>query len=255
MNIVFIPNVKKGMNNSNIINYDYAIKGWEKWCYRNNCELFVLDEPIFPIDEMKITWQRYYVFDLLKSNNIDYKNILLADADTFVHPECPNFFDMTDGKYTGVHNYGCYDWIIRSIEIYQKYLFQDISLPFYEYINGGFQIINKKHEKFFEDIISFYFTEKDKLLEIQQKFGVGTDQTPINFLLRKHDIDLKLLPYEFNMCDMMRREILDSELTYTKIGWVYHFCGIPPSGTMQKDQIVPYWLEKTYKYFYGSSSK
>jgi len=50
---------------------------------------------------------------------------------------------------------------------------------------------------------------KDNLLSIQNKFGVGTDQTPINFLLRKHNIDLKLLSYEFNMCDMIMREILD----------------------------------------------
>jgi len=131
MNIVFIPNVKHGMNNSNIINYDYSIKGWKNWCDKNNCELFVLEDFIFPVEQMKITWQRYYIFDLLEKAGIDYENILLVDADTFVHPECPDFFDMMDNCYVGVHNYGSYDWIIRSIEIYQKYFFQDIQIPFY----------------------------------------------------------------------------------------------------------------------------
>ena len=247
MNVVFIPNVKNGMNNPNTINYDYSIKGWKKWCDKNNCELFVLEDIVFPIEEMKITWQRYYIFDLLENAGIDYENILMVDADTFVHPDCPNFFDMMDDSYVGVHNYGSYDWIIRSIEIYQKYFFQDIQVPFYEYINGGFQIINKKHKQFFQDIINFYFINKDNLLSVQNKFGVGTDQTPINFLLKKHNIDLKLLPYEVNMCDMIRREILDDELTFTKIGWVYHFCAIPG----EKSEFIPYWLEKSYKYFYG----
>ena len=98
-----------------------------------------------------------------------------------------------------------------------------------------------------DEIIKFYFTNKDNLLEIQKTFGVGTDQTPINFLLRKHNIDLKLLPYEFNMCDMGRREILDDELTFTKIGWIAHFCAIQG----EKSEVIPYWLEKTYKHFYG----
>jgi hypothetical protein len=247
VNVVFIPNVKNGMNNPNLINYDYSIKGWKKWCDKNGCELFVLEDTIFPIEEMKITWQRYYVFDLLENAGIDYENVLMVDADTFVHPECPNFFNMMDDSYVGVHNYGSYDWIIRSIEIYQKYFFQDINLPFYEYINGGFQVFNKKHKQFFQDVLNFYFTNKDNLLTIQNKFGVGTDQTPINFLLRKHNVDLKLLPHEYNMCDMIRREVLDEQMTFSKIGWIYHFCAIPG----EKSEFIPYWLEKCYKYFYG----
>ena len=249
MNVVFIPDVKNGMSNTNVIDYKYSIKSWDKWCKKNNCELFVLEEPLLPIEEMKITWQRYYIFDLLESNNIKYDQILMVDADTFVHPECPNFFEMTNNVYTGVHNYGSYDWIIRSIEIYQKYFFNDIKLPFYEYINGGFQIVNETHRPFFKDVLDFYFKQKTNLNKIQKTFGVGTDQTPINYLLRKHNIDLNLLPYEFNMCDMLRREILDNELTFTKIGWVAHFCAIEG----EKSKVIPYWLEKTYKHFYGEN--
>ena len=49
------------------------------------------------------------------------------------------------------------------------------------------------------------------------------------------------------MCDMIRREILDDEMSFTKIGWVYHFCAIPG----EKSEFIPYWLEKSYKHFYG----
>ena len=62
---------------------------------------------------MKITWQRYYVFDILEANDIDYNQILMVDADTIVHPDCPNFFELTDSKYCGVMNDGCYEWVTR----------------------------------------------------------------------------------------------------------------------------------------------
>ena len=40
----------------------------------------------------------------------------MIDADTIVHPSCPNFFELTDNKFTGVHCDASYDWVIRSLE-------------------------------------------------------------------------------------------------------------------------------------------
>ena len=40
------------------------------------------------------------------------------------------------------------------------------------------------------------------------------------------------------MQHMNRYEILDEELTFTKIGWIYHFNGIP-------DEIRNYAMKKT----------
>ena len=50
---------------------------------------------------------------------------MYLDADTIVHPDCPNMFEMTDRKYTFVHNEASYDWILRGMEHYHKYLFKD----------------------------------------------------------------------------------------------------------------------------------
>ena len=74
---------------------------------------------------MKITWQRYYLFDILEANNIEYDQVLMVDADTIVHPNCPNFFEETDGKYCGVINDGCYEWVTRSIRDFNRELFPD----------------------------------------------------------------------------------------------------------------------------------
>ena len=56
--------------------------------------------------------------------------------------------------------------------------------PFWEYIQGGFQITNKSHKQFYKDIIEFYQNNEPNIQEVQ-KFHVGTDQPMLNFLLRK----------------------------------------------------------------------
>ena len=228
--------------------YKYSIASWQKWCEKNNCELFVLNDLVIEKEKMSICWQRYYLFDILDANGIDCNQVLMVDTDTIVHPDCPNFFDMSEDKYVGVHNEGSYDWIFRSIENYSKYIFNDKMIDWWRYINGGFQIVNNTHRQFFQNIINFYFTNQDNLVKLQDTFHTGTDQTPLNFLIQSQNIDLKLLPYEFNMCDLSRKEILGEDLLFTKIGWVYHFNAIP---NQTEHNITNHYLEKTYKYFYG----
>ena len=111
-NVVFMFNVK--IENSKLEGsrwsadrsdpYIYGVKSWEHWCKKNDCDLYVLDELFFPNEEMAVPWQKFYIFDLLESNGVDYDQIMYVDADTIVHPDCPNVFEMTDGKYTFVHN-------------------------------------------------------------------------------------------------------------------------------------------------------
>lgn len=247
-NIVFIPAVTVPGSESRSKTYDYGLKSWSKWCEKNNAELFVLDQLLYPSDVMKITWQRYYVFDLLEENNIDYDQILMVDADSIIHPDCPNFFEMTDRKFTGVHADGSYDWVLRSIENYSKHLFNGKMFNFWEYYMGGFQIFNESHKPFFKNIIQFYFDNKE-LIQQLQNYHVGTDQPVINFLLRENNVDLKLLPWEFSMADMARKQVLDEDMTFTKVGWVYQYNAIPNN---TGNYLTHYWMEKTYKYFYGN---
>ena len=85
------------------------------------------------------------------------------------------------------------------------------------------------------------------IVNLQDTFGVGTDQPVLNFFVQRENIDCRFLPYEWNMQDMSRTEILNGELSFTKIGWIYHFNGIPNN----KDNHACYqWMEKTYRYLY-----
>ena len=62
---------------------------------------------------------------------------------------------------------------------------------------------------------------------------------------------MKLLPYQYNMGDMVRKEILNEQLVMTKVGWVYHYNAIPQEFKKQFGD-VEHWMKKTYEHFYGS---
>ncbi len=226
--------------------YNISFQSWKQWCDKNDTQMFLLEEPIVPMDEMHIIWQRYFMFDIFEANEIESDQTLIVDADTIVHPECPNFFDETDGKYCLVHDDGSYDWILRGMEHYSKYVYDGAWFDFWEYGNSGFQIVNNKHRDFFKYQLEFYNKHKDTIQEIQSKYGIGTDQTPLNFNLREQNVDVKLLPYKYNMTCMPKKEILSDDMLFTKLGWIYHFNGLP-----DKKVTVPHWMEKTYRYLYG----
>ena len=252
-NVVFIPNIDLG--NSRNKSYHYSIDSWKKWCNKNECELLVWEDLVFPVDRMKITWQRYYLFDILENNNIDYNQILMVDADTIVHPDCPNFFDETENKYTGVMNEGDYEWVLRSIRGFGDELFDGKRIKPWNYINGGFQIVNKNHKQFYQDIIKYYWENSDKIIETITKVRTATDQTIINFLLNENNIDVKILPDCYNLVDLFRKNLLyvdtrcwwPDELHFLDAGWVYHFNAIPDN-PLNRD--ANYWIKRTYEELY-----
>ena len=122
-NIVFIPNVDLGDGRSS--NYKYSINSWKVWGEKNNIKVIEWKDPITDPSYMKITLQRYWVHDILEHNQIEYDQVLIVDADTIIHPDCPNFFNLTKGKFSVVVNNGCYEWVTRSINDWGKALFQN----------------------------------------------------------------------------------------------------------------------------------
>jgi len=250
-NIVFILDIDlKGDGrwaSSRRAPYQYSINSWKHWCDKHNVEMFILSDTLVDYKEMGICWQRYYLFDILDSNGIEYDQIAMIDADTIVHPDCPNFFEMTDRKLVGVHNDGSYDWVLRSIENYSHYLFNGYQSKFWNYIDCGFIIVNEQHKKFFKTITDFYWNNKDILKQLET-MHVGTDQTPFNILVEHERVELKLLPYEYNMIDLIRKEILTEDMLFTKLGWIYQYNCLPDN---TDNKVAYYWMKKTYEYLYG----
>ena len=243
-NIVFIIDIKREGKTKK--EYQYSIDSWKHFCKKYDHELLIMDAPVVDPNYMGVIWQRYFLFDILDSNEIDYDQILIVDADTIIHPDSPDIFELTDHKYCLVHDDGDFDWILRSMENYQHHLFQDQPIfNCFEYYNSGFQVVNKTHREFFNTMREFYSQNSNTIQWCQKTYGVGTDQTPLNYLLRQENVDVKALSYKFNMSCMFAKEIVNDQLQHTEAGYVMHFNGIP-----DKDISVPYWMEKTYKYLY-----
>jgi len=252
-NIVFIPNIKLG-DGARALSYEYSIRSWKSWCNKHDAELLIWEDLVFPVERMKITWQRYYLFDILEDNDIKYNQVLMVDADTIVHPDCPNFFKETENKYCGVMNDGCYEWVNRSISGFGDELFNGKRIKPWKYINGGFQIVNNSHKQFFMDMIKYYWENSDKIINTIGKLKTATDQTIINFLLTEHNIDVKILPPCYNLQDLFRKSLLhipghswweDNLENLYNSGWIYHFNAIP-----QNDRHANYWIERVYKELY-----
>ena len=67
-------------------------------------------------------------------------------------------------------------------------------------------------------------------------------------MVQLENLEMKHLPYEFNMNDMARKEILNEDLVFSKIGWVYQFNCIPDN---HESKLTHHFMKKTYEHFYG----
>jgi len=247
-NIIFIPAIDAGRDRHHA--YHYSIKSWQKWAEKNNAEVLVWDTPLYTWAEMTIPWQRYHLFDILEYNEIEYDQILMVDSDTIVHPDTPNFFEFTERKYVGVLDLGCWEWTGRSIRHY-KDVFDNYKLDRGLYFNGGFQIVNEIHKPFFKEVLEFYYANKGVFVE-KQKASLGTDQTPINYLVQSHNIDLKIFPPTYNLHHMLSKNLLyfgwgwwpDNLQNMYEQGWVYHFNAIPQNNLGRNSG---YFLEQAYR--------
>ena len=89
----------------------------------------------------------------------------------------------------------------------------------------------------------------------EENIKASTEQTPLNFLVKKHGINVKYLSGKYNLQDMFKKNLLwinnfswwDDELIFINAGWVYHFNAIPEVPD-KRDQ--SYWIKRTYKELY-----
>ena len=265
-NVVFIPYIKREDNQTGQSSighsnrhqgYDYGINSWKKWCDKNNCELFVLDELLVPESEMLITWQRWQVLNILEHNEIDYDQVLVVDADSIVHPDCPDFFKMTNYKFTSVLTDGDYEWVNRAINGYSKLFFnKEFCISTFEFFMTGFVIINKKHKEFFDRVFNWYDENKEEVIRSYDVLLTGSDIAIMNCLRKEFDIELNLLPREFGLMDMARKNLFylttncwwkDDLTNLYNSGWVYQFNAIPQN-ELGRDR--SYWMGRIYKELY-----
>ena len=221
--------------------FEYSRKAWKHWCKKNDCIFVDFTEPIEKdLNRFRPNWQKaIFVFDELERRNIDYNKIALIDSTAIPHWECPNFFDLTDDRFTAWRDIDNMKWVHDSIVGYKDF-FDGFELDSMKYINSGFMIFNKSHREFFQSLKQLYYDNVEKFMELQDvKVKKGNDQTPINYWLQINDIDVNLdLPIAYNLTHMNRKEMfsynwqLDEDKTpfFLKYGYLWRFTG------MAKDQ-------------------
>lgn len=226
-NILFFTALKA--NDPNMTDYKaWSLKTWEYYAKKYDCELVILEDPLQNTEIMRPTWQRWYVYDILDYNNIEYEQVALIDIDTMVRWDTPNLFELSNGKYTGVIDDLSIEWIYNSINGYKEY-FPEVDLKWDKYINNGILVLPKKGgAEFCEKVTSFYSKNQESLREKQHHtLKKGTDQTPVNYIaLETFEDDIQYLPKTFNMTHMNKTGAFIDNI-YIKCSYIWHFNGLP----------------------------
>tara|TARA_A100001015_G_C15022850_1_gene728900 strand:+ start:2064 stop:2774 length:711 start_codon:yes stop_codon:yes gene_type:complete len=233
-NIIYIVNI----NNPNY--GKLCIKSWKKWADKNNCEVVVLEEPFSNIEPH---WYKTFPFQLLENSDIDYDRVLVVDNDTLVHPNCPNFFNLVSENEIGVVlDDTNFDWTIRSTDAYHKHIFNDFDrFDTFEYFNSGFLVLSKQHKQVYDNIITFLKENYETLNWVQENYGVGRDQTPLNFLLRKFS-KVKHISKRFNCQGLVSKELVEPK-KIAKMCYVSHYNAISREHRYTL-------MERVYNYLY-----
>ena len=253
-NIVFIPNIDLGEGRANP--YQLSVDSWGLWASSQpNTKVVVWTEPILDPKIYPIILQRDWVLDILDNSNIEYDQVLIVDADTIVHPQCPDFFQLTDHKFSAVRNNGCYEWVQRSIKGWGDALFEGKTyFDLWDYFNTGFIIINEKHKPFMKELQDLYMSRGEEIKHHRKIIKASTGQTIVNFMTRKHGVEIQYLPEQYNFQDMFRKNLLHhpghswftDELHFLDWAYVYHF-----NAMVSPDRATDYWMKRTYKELYG----
>tara|TARA_R100000315_G_scaffold62399_2_gene43726 strand:- start:335 stop:1693 length:1359 start_codon:yes stop_codon:yes gene_type:complete len=210
-NVIWWPAVKNKDHNDKYGNFDYfeySRKTWEFWCKKNDVLFVPFEEPVEQnLHDYRINWQKaIFVFDELERRGIDYDQIALVDSTVMVKWSCPNFFELTDRKFTVTRDIDNMSWTHDSIQGY-KNIFNDFDLDSTKYFRSGFMVFNETHKNLFQDLKNFYIKNKRDFIKLQDEVvRKGNDQTPINYWVQKNNIELKFLPQALWMCSHMHRK-------------------------------------------------
>ena len=230
------------------INWDLqepAIKSWKYWCDKNNCKFFIIDKPIVNVNYMAPQWQRYYIYDILDKNNIEYDNILYVDADAIVKWDAPNFFDYSNNELGVVKDYASLEWIQNGLNGY-KYLFNNIEIDWEDYFCTGFLLSNKKHKSLYNNFIKFYNEYPMEFRTLQSKtLRKGFDQTPFNLFVRQNNIKVQYLPNKFSLGSLNNKGILYNKM-FIDLGYIWQFNGVYYNA--RKQLMINLWNEIKYNY-------
>jgi hypothetical protein len=185
----------------------------------------------------RVNWQKaIFLFDELERMGIEYDQIALVDSSFMIKWDAPNFFEMTDRRFTAWRDMDNMRWIYESIQGY-KDIFDGFELDMSKYVNSGFMVFNEEHKELFNGFKRFYLENTEKFIKLQDEIvKKGTEQTPMNYWLQTNNVDVNLdLPLPFKLTHLQRKELFsynwqlneDQTPFFLKYGYNFSFNGIP----------------------------
>ena len=145
------------------------------------------------------------LFDILENSDVKYDQIAMVDLDTMIKWNTPNFFELTNNELSAIKDNEVVEWTYNSKNGYQ-HMFPDVEFDWWDYVNAGFVVVNKKHRDLFKSMIDFYHKHKKHLLDLQyNELKKGSDQTPFNYMIRKMNYNINYLPKIYNMTSIHRK--------------------------------------------------
>ena len=235
---------------------DISRKSWEFWCKRNDVLFVPLEEPIEEdVRKYRINWQKsIFVFDELERRGIDYNQICLVDASSIIRWDAPNFFNLTEGKFSAVRETDNMHWMLQSVEGYEPFF--NFKLDTIKYFSSGFLVFNREHRKMFNSFKQLYIDNVDEFVKMQDEtVGKGTEQTPLNYWVQKNNVEVNLLPPTWKLTHIQRKEMFshnwqlqeDTRQFFMKYGYIWFFTGIAKD---QRSNIMnQVW--NAYQHFYS----
>jgi hypothetical protein len=241
MNYIYIVNIGTPYYSK------YCIDSWKNWSKKYGHEVIVLNDST----DIEPHWYKAFALNILSDSSIEFNKVAVVDNDTIVNPKCPNFFDDVSKNQIGVSlDDTNYDWIIRSMEAYGTYMFKDFpSFSPFEYFNSGFMVLDNNHKDLFNSVLEFIKENYTDLQNIQKKFGVGRDQTALNYLIRYliktvySDIELKFMDVKYNVQGIHSKEVVDLDIL-KEYSYITHF------NAMDRE-LRTLLMEQMYKAYYG----
>jgi hypothetical protein len=178
----------------------YGHATWRWWCTENAIEFKVLDEPAQGYADDPPTVQRWAHAVALLTEGGSGTELAVVDADTMIRWDTPNIFDAcdTDVGLGVVTDHGSPRWIHRSI-VEHRFLFPDVELHWWQYFNAGLVVLGMRHIGLLRALLAFYSEHRGELRNLHARGKFGTDQTPLNYLVRMLGVRLETLPAPFNL--------------------------------------------------------
>lgn len=191
--------VRRGKSRRTDLSYaKYGQATWQWWCDKNEIDFVVFDEPLEDklFSDMPPTIQRWLIPELLIRQRGAGTRVALVDADTMIRPDTPDFLDRTN-KFSAVLGRNA-PWIERSIAAFRPF-FPDVVLTSRDYLNSGVTVVGEGQLDAIRSFLAFVSERWEELNRTILSANFGTDQTVLNFVLKRENVDIDYMPRVFNL--------------------------------------------------------